>query len=167
MIRDAAVFSLNEIVLRKEGWPAFEDVADEEELGTVPPTAAGVYVLALPRLYLPYPGGGSRVVYIGRARATGGLRGRLGEHLRFTRERRIATGDTGRSYSRYEWAAVHGLQATWSLAPDGDGAGVDRMESRLLYWFAELYGAAPVGNAQAAWIDALPDVGPEVVASQE
>ena len=165
MIRDAAVFSLNEIVLRPADWPFFEQVAEEESLSSAPPSDPGVYLLALPRQYLAYPGGGSRVVYIGRARAKDGLKGRLREHLNFTLKRRGDGGDTGRYFSRYEWTAVHGIQATWSKAPDGAGDDkVDAVERKLLYWFAELYGAAPLGNAQAAWMESRPDTNPDEAA---
>jgi hypothetical protein len=149
MIRDAAVFSLNEIVLKPEGWPLFEPVADEAELPVAPPNARGVYILALPRFYLSYPGGSSRVLYIGRAVTGEGLRRRLGEHFRFTEQRRASRGDTG--------SAVHGIQATWSTALDNSVKESSRIETRLLYWFAEIYGAAPLGNAQSAWVDAKAD----------
>ena len=36
--------SLNEIVLRKEGWPLFEALAEEDELRKDPPITRGVYV---------------------------------------------------------------------------------------------------------------------------
>ena len=154
MIRDSAVFSLNEIVLKPEGWPIFEATAEEADLGKQPPEQPGVYILALRSHYLSYPGGSSRVLYIGRAMdAEQGLRRRLREHYTFTNQRRIDTSDTGRQYARYEWSAVHGIQATWSVAPRPVWSDVARIEHRLLYWFAELYGAAPLGNAQAAWSD--------------
>ena len=49
---------------------------------------------------------------------------------------------------------MHGLVATWSVAPGPTQPAADVMENNLLYWFAELYGAAPLGNAQAAWAEA-------------
>lgn len=154
MIRDAAIFSLNEIVLRPEGWPLFAVLAEEPDLDQgVPPAVPGVYALALPRHYLSYPGGSSRVLYIGRAITGYALRGRLREHLAFTIERRRQAGDTGRHYARYEWAAVHGLQATWAVTPNADPDDTKRMEARLIYWFAELYGAVPLGNTMSHWYD--------------
>jgi hypothetical protein len=64
LIRDAAVFSLNEIALKRDGWPIFERLLEEEALRTEPPISPGVYLLALPRHYLSYPGGSSRVFYL-------------------------------------------------------------------------------------------------------
>lgn len=153
MIRDAAVLSLNELVLKPRGWQTFNVAVDESDVAASAPDDPGVYLLALPRHYLSYPGGYSRVLYIGRAVTDLGLRRRLGEHVRLTEQRRTAQGDTGRQYSRYEWSAVHGLVLTWSAAPGGARAAAKSVENDLLYWFAELYGAAPLGNAQAAWAE--------------
>jgi hypothetical protein len=157
VIRDAAVFSLNEIALKPDGWPIFETLLEEDALRTEPPMSPGVYLLALPRHYLSYPGGSSRVFYIGRATGPSGIRKRLTDHYTATKQRRETVGDTGRYYARYEWAAVHGIQGTWSEQPDSSSLSAVQMEQNLLYWFAELYGAAPLGNAQSAWAKVQPE----------
>ncbi|WP_330178927.1 hypothetical protein OHB26_20695 [Nocardia sp. NBC_01503] len=63
MIRDAAVFSLNEIVMRRKGFPIFDLVAVEQEIAEprVVPAEPGVYLLAVQTTMLTYPLGGSRI----------------------------------------------------------------------------------------------------------
>ena len=151
MLRDAAVFSLNELVMRPWKWPLFEDVADSQSVRKVVPAVSGVYILGLPTHYLSYPGGYSHVLYIGEAID---LHARLVDHFKFTDRRRATNRDSGRFYSHYEWSSIHGLIATWSASPRDDKSDAKAYEQQLLYWFAELYGAAPLGNAQAAWREA-------------
>ncbi|WP_280355664.1 hypothetical protein [Nocardia otitidiscaviarum] len=78
------------------------------------------------------------------------LKNRLSEHFTFTRQRRDQRGDTGRMYSRYEWAAINGIQASWAAVPTEQ---VKNLENDLLYWFGEMYGTVPFGNAQSAWAE--------------
>lgn len=156
MIRDAAVFSLNEIVMRRQGFPLFDRLAVEDEIAEpgLVPAETGVYLLAVRTAVLTYPIGGSRIVYIGKADRSNTLKNRLGEHFTFTKQRRNQRGDVGRMYSRYEWTAINGIQASWAAVPTKD---VKNLENDLLYWFGEMYGAVPLGNAQSAWAESRSD----------
>lgn len=151
MIRDAAVCMLNKLVMEPAGWKPFTvgyDLDGEEWIADVP-VGAGVYVLYTPGHFFMLPGGGTSVLYIGKGtRGSQGLRQRLREHRKFTRETRDGTYDRG--YARYEWMTAHPARAAYAAAPDAasDPAGT---EHRLLLTFADAFRVAPLGNAQTAW----------------
>jgi hypothetical protein len=149
MIRDAAVYMLNKLVMEPSGWEPFTtgyDLGDEDWIANVP-TGAGVYLLYTPSNFFTLPGGATSVLYIGKASKSKGLRARLREHRTFTQEVRDEVYPRG--YARYEWITLHPARAAYSAAPDG----VDSrsMENNLLLAFADAFRVAPLGNAQSAW----------------
>jgi hypothetical protein len=150
MIRDAAVYMLNHLVLRPAGWDSFAasyNLDDEQWINDVP-TGPGVYLLYTPGHFFALPGGGTSILYIGKGTSREGLRRRLREHQRFTQETRDGVYDRG--FARYEWMTAHQARAAYAAAPTlGTDSG--EMEHRLLLTFADAFRVAPLGNAQSAW----------------
>jgi hypothetical protein len=149
MIRDAAVYMLNKLVMEPTGWEPFTagyDLDDEAWIADVP-VGPGVYLLYTPGHLFTLPGGGTSVLYIGKGTRIDGLRRRLREHRKFTHEVREGL---YRGYARYEWMAAYPASAAYAAAPTpaSDSA---VMESQLLRTFADAFRVAPLGNAQTAW----------------
>lgn len=150
MIRDAAIYLLNRLVLQPAGWAPLETGFELDNDGWIEdvPTGPGVYVLYTPRHFYTLPGGSSSVLYIGRGTSREGLRRRLREHQKFARE--VRDGIYDRGYARYEWITAHPAFAVYIEAL-GEGADADEMEHQMLLTFADAYRVAPLGNAQSAW----------------
>ena len=151
MIRDAAVYLLNHLVLTPNGWDPFEltfDLGNKDALREVP-NSPGVYLLSTPGHFFAYPGGYSSVLYIGRSTGSQGLRRRLSDHHKYTEQVRDGSAGT-RFYARYEWAATYGALASYVCSPQGEGE-AKGIEHELLRVFADAFRAAPVANAQSAW----------------
>jgi hypothetical protein len=150
MIRDAAVYMLNKLVMEPAGWESFAvgyDLDGEDWIDGVP-SGAGVYLLYTPAHSYALPGGGTSVLYIGKGTSDEGLRRRPRQHRHYTRQTRDGAYDRG--YARYEWMTAHPAHATYSAAPDATSDPAD-MEHRLLLTFADAFRVAPLGNAQSAW----------------
>ncbi len=149
MIRDVAVYLLNNLEMDQMGWAPFEATADL--LGSespVFPISPGVYLLMSERTLFTYPAGATSVFYIGQA---SNLRTRLRDHRKFTRH--IRDGEaSGRYFPRYEWAANHGALVTYSVPPRVNSTLTPKaMESQLIRTFALAFRAQPVANSQSAW----------------
>jgi len=148
MIRDAAVYMLNKLVMEPVGLESFSvgyDLDTGEWINDVP-AGAGVYLLYTPGHFYTLPGASSSLLYIGKATISKGLRSRLREHRKFTREVRD---ELYRGYPRYEWMAKHPARAAYTAAPD-DASSKDT-EHRLLLTFIDAFRVPPLGNAQSAW----------------
>jgi hypothetical protein len=149
MIRDAAVYMLNKLVMEPAGWEPFTvgyDLDAEDWIADVP-ADAGVYLLYTSGHFFTLPGGATTVLYIGKATSSKTLRSRLGEHRKFARETRDEVYPRG--YGRYEWTTLRPARAAYAAAP-GD-ASSRNMEYHLLLTFADAFRVAPLGNAQSAW----------------
>lgn len=71
MIRHAAVYMLNKLVMEPAGWKSFtvgHDLDDEGWMAEVP-VGPGVYLLYTPGHFFTLPGGGTSVLYIGKGTA--------------------------------------------------------------------------------------------------
>ena len=152
MIRDAAVYFLNRLVLQPAGWAPFDASfdLDSDDWIKEAPNGAGVYVLYTPRHFYMLPGGSSSVLYIGKGTSREGIRRRLREHQRFARE--VRDGAYDRGYARYEWIVAHPARAAYVAAPSAEADAV-AIEHHLLLTFADAFRVAPLGNAQSAWAE--------------
>jgi hypothetical protein len=112
------------------------------------PAAPGVYFLiAKPGVRFTYPAGASAIFYIGQAMS---LRGRLHDHLRFSRHVRE---DRRLGYSvywpRYEYAAAFGARYCFITCRSRQTPRM--LEKFALRQFQQRYHAFPVANGAGAW----------------
>ncbi len=148
MSTDPTVRALNELALVACGWPEFGgefDLLGDREPDL--PEQPGVYaVLTDDGETIRYPRGRSRVIYIGCAYGSGGLRKRLGDHRSGARECRAEKEDW-LYLPLYEWINSAGGIVLFSVAPGRDMT-AQRMETLLLNAFKFMHYALPIANGQ-------------------
>jgi len=118
------------------------DIMENEYYSKVP-RASGVYIIVSKKVSFLYPGGKSRVIYIGSAI---NLKKRLVTH-----RRNLRAIDTGKKekfsvlhYSRYQYIKKFGGRIYW-IRPKGTQE-AKNLESDIICSFYDRYLAVPVGN---------------------
>lgn len=127
-----------------EDWAVFDLVNGEIE--DVPNEPGGYVLGTADGTALVYPWGTSPVFYIGKAETSTGLRGRLQEHAKLTREfmdDHTAHNWPGNWRTRYQYGAAFGAHAVWYLAGDIKPL---KVEETLIDSFYHIYGSIPVAN---------------------
>jgi hypothetical protein len=110
------------------------------------PASGGAYILVASETFL-YPGGRSRVFYIGQST---NLRWRLRTHLRYSRH---VQGNQRVSdwlyWPRYEYAGKFGVR--YAYVQTHNGMTSRAVEEELMASFAHRYLAFPVANGSGSW----------------